>query len=324
MPDDCESDDLKDPSEYLDKRENEAVRIVSDDEANVQDESVSVPNESENTDRANLLNYRHKQKDAYYRCTACDRLANEVHRHPLLKVIICIDCIKILESKNQSLDNDCLECYCGWCGRSSDLINCTSCNTLFCSSCVKRNFGEEFYNQVKSCGWQCCCCSPNVLQDLSSQLEKLMATKGLSVSSSDSDSDSDSGSDSESDDSDADLTEKISSKRNRKKKIRRILDDAELGEETKRKIAMEKERQERLKSLGAQFSHKSVGLSSTTASVNLHDGDSVEVLGDASTGYIVNVVREEGEAAVRIPCSISTKLKPHQIAGIRFMWENII
>lgn len=30
------------------------------------------------------------------------------------------------------------------------------------------------------------------------------------------------------------------SKRKRKKKIRRILDDAELGEETKRKIAIEK------------------------------------------------------------------------------------
>lgn len=32
----------------------------------------------------------------------------------------------------------------------------------------------------------------------------------------------------------------ISTKRRRKKKIRRILDDAELGEETRRKIAIEK------------------------------------------------------------------------------------
>jgi hypothetical protein len=32
----------------------------------------------------------------------------------------------------------------------------------------------------------------------------------------------------------------ISSKRRKKKKIRRILDDAELGEETRRKIAIEK------------------------------------------------------------------------------------
>jgi transcriptional regulator ATRX len=32
----------------------------------------------------------------------------------------------------------------------------------------------------------------------------------------------------------------IRSKRKKKKKIRRIIDDAELGEETKRKIAIEK------------------------------------------------------------------------------------
>ena len=32
----------------------------------------------------------------------------------------------------------------------------------------------------------------------------------------------------------------VSTKRKQKKKIRRILDDAELGEETKRKIAIEK------------------------------------------------------------------------------------
>lgn len=40
---------------------------------------------------------------------------------------------------------------------------------------------------------------------------------------------------------------------------------------------------------------------------------STEVLGDAITGYIVNVVREKGEEAVRIPPSISAKLKAHQV-----------
>ncbi|KAL8052253.1 hypothetical protein ABFX02_06G200400 [Erythranthe guttata] len=54
------------------------------------------------------------------------------------------------------------------------------------------------------------------------------------------------------------------------------------------------------------------------------DGTGVEMLGDMSAGYIINVVREEGEEPVRIPPSISMKLKIHQIAGIRFMWENII
>lgn len=61
-----------------------------------------------------------------------------------------------------------------------------------------------------------------------------------------------------------------------------------------------------------QFSAKSK-MSSAGCNGNLSEGASVEVLGDASTGYVVNVVREKGEEAVRIPPSISAKLKAHQV-----------
>lgn len=74
-----------------------------------------------------------------------------------------------------------------------------------------------------------------------------------------------------------------------------------------------KERQERLKSLQVQFSSNSKMMSSAGFCGNLSEGASAEVLGDASTGYIVNVVREKGEEAVRIPPSISSKLKTHQV-----------
>ncbi|XP_039006040.1 protein CHROMATIN REMODELING 20-like [Hibiscus syriacus] len=156
------------------------------------------------------------------------------------------------------------------------------------------------------------------LEDQFTMPEKSGASVGVesqdaTVSSSDSDS--------ENSDTD-DINTSVSSKREPKKKIRRILDDAELGEETKRKIAIEKERQERLKSM--QFSAKYNMMNSSSCSRNLLDEASLEVLGDANTGYIVNVRRENGEDAVRIPSSISAKLKIHQIAGIRFMWENII
>ncbi|XP_042016486.1 protein CHROMATIN REMODELING 20-like, partial [Salvia splendens] len=99
-----------------------------------------------------------------------------------------------------------------------------------------------------------------------------------------------------------------------RKKIRRILDDGELGEETQKKIAIEKERQERLRSL------------EVTEFVTVGEGVGAghEAQDNASSGHIINLVREEGEEAVRIPPSISTKLKPHQISGIRFLWENII
>ena len=73
------------------------------------------------------------------------------------------------------------------------------------------------------------------------------------------------------------------------------------------------ERQERLKSLKVKFSDKSKMMNFASCSGNLPEGASVEVIGDATTGYIVNVVREKGEEAVRIPPSLSSKLKAHQV-----------
>ncbi|KAK6288945.1 hypothetical protein POUND7_000486 [Theobroma cacao] len=294
--------------------------IASDDEADttMKDELVS----SKLEDRSTLLE---KSDDAVgvesnsserltekFSCTACHKLATEVLQHPLLKVIICMDCKCLLEEKMHTKDADCSEGYCGWCGQGNDLISCKSCKTLFCTKCIRRNIGEECLLEAQASGWQCCFCLPSLLQKLTSELERAMGCRDTMVSSSDS----------ESENSDADINTAISSKRKRKKKIRRILDDAELGEETKRKIAIEKERQERLKSM--QFSAKYNMINSPSCNRNLSDEASVEVLGDAITGYIVNVRREDGEEAVRIPQSISAKLKVHQIAGIRFLWENII
>lgn len=53
--------------------------------------------------------------------------------------------------------------------------------------------------------------------------------------------------------------------------------------------------------------------SSVSFTGNVSEGGTIEVLGDVVTGYIVNVVREDGEEAVRIPRSISNKLKAHQV-----------
>lgn len=242
-----------------------------------------------------------------FQCTACHKVATEVHPHPLLDVIICRDCRSLLEAKICVKDPECSECYCEWCGQKSNLIGCKSCKSLICSTCIKRNLGEKCLFEAKELGWTCCCCSPSILQELTSQFKKAIMSSDLMVSSSDSDEDGNA----------------VIRKR-RKKRIRRIIDDTELGEETKMKIAIEKERQDRLNSLKAQFSSKSKLASSVGFSVDVSETCAADVLGDALTGYVVNVVREEGEEAVRIPPSISSKLKVHQVSGIRFMWENII
>lgn len=295
--------------------------IIGSDEADVVKDECSTKLEDhsvspENINDAATDNSLHSQSvsEKFY-CTACNNVAIEVHPHPILNVIVCKDCKCLLEKKMHVKDADCSECYCVWCGRSSDLVSCKSCKTLFCTTCVKRNISEAcLSDEVQASCWQCCCCSPSLLKRLTSELGRAMGSENLIVSSSESDSES----------SDSDNNLKIGGKRKQKKKIRRILDDAELGEETKRKIAIEKERQERLKSLQVQFSSKSKLMNSVTLDGDLSAGASIEVLGDAITGYIVNVVREKGEEAVRIPSSISAKLKAHQVVGIRFMWENII
>lgn len=62
-----------------------------------------------------------------------------------------------------------------------------------------------------------------------------------------------------------------------------------------------------------QFTEKSDILKSVSSLSSLSEGATVDMLGDASTGYVVNVVREKGEEVVRLPPSISLKLKAHQV-----------
>ncbi|KAI3724262.1 hypothetical protein L2E82_36033 [Cichorium intybus] len=275
--------------------------------------------QSDHKENGDVNNSPSSSSDEEFCCTACDKVANEVHTHPLLKVIVCRNCKYRLDDKMRETDPECSECFCGWCGKTGDLISCKSCKNMFCTSCIKKNLGEEYLLKAQDASWQCCCCSPSILQPLTSQLEKAFISRSESSSSS-SESDSD-----DSNDSDDNIRVPIS-KRRRKTKIRRILDDAELGEDTKKKIAIEKERQERLKSLETERlkSLKSMKTNYASFRATVSDGTTVKMLGDAQTGYIVNVVREENEEAVRLPPSISIKLKSHQVAGIRFLWENII
>ncbi|XP_008807947.1 protein CHROMATIN REMODELING 20 isoform X2 [Phoenix dactylifera] len=304
----------------IDNKRSRTVIIDSDDEvqelnsksashapSKEQDSPLHVKKEVDIIDVDGLPSPCPKDISRNFRCTACSNVlkASEVHRHPLLDVIICGNC-KFLVVEKTRLEDSVLGGYCRWCGKGDDVINCNSCKILFCGACIARNFGEERLSEAKTSGWQCCCCSPTLLHGFILDCEK--AIGGLVVSSS--------GSDSELSNAQMDVT----IRKRQKKKIRRILDDAELGEETKLKIAMEKARQEHLKSMQAQSAGKLCRKS--PAYVN---GDATEVaMGDADEGFIVNVAREKDEELVRIPRSISAKLKPHQVTGIRFMWENII
>lgn len=243
-----------------------------------------------------------------FKCTICTEMLNapDVHRHPVLDVIVCGSCRFLVIEKNR-LEGPVSGGYCTWCVQCEQLQSCSSCKMLFCTKCLSKNFGEECLSEAKVTGWQCCCCQPSQLEHLISECDKALSGD---VESSDPESDNTSG------------TENIDpvSKHKRKKKIRRIMDDTELGEETKRKIAMEKARQEHVRSMHEQSASKL-----RSSYIGTFSGAPSEVfLHDAGDGHIVNLAREEDEEPVRIPSSVSAKLKPHQVSGIRFMWENVI
>nr|XP_011466019.1 PREDICTED: protein CHROMATIN REMODELING 20 [Fragaria vesca subsp. vesca]XP_011466020.1 PREDICTED: protein CHROMATIN REMODELING 20 [Fragaria vesca subsp. vesca] len=324
-PDSTEARGSKRPNESdelnIDNKRSRTIILDSDDEAAMEDtfDCNMINSEDPSYVKENICisgddGLTSHSLNKKLQCTACNKLSADISSHPLMRVIICANCKRLLEEKMHLKDPDCSVCYCGWCGQSNDLLSCKSCTMLFCTNCIKRNIGEECLSKAQTNGWQCCSCCPSLIQTLTVQLQEAMGYEDLIVSSSDSDSD----------DSEAGMDVANSSKRMRKKKIRRIIDDAELGEETKKKVAIEKERRERLQSFEVQLSVKSKMKVCSSYNWNISEGASAEVVGDASAGYIVNVMREKGEEPVRIPPSLSSKLKAHQIMGVRFMWENIV
>ena len=83
------------------------VIIASDDEADitVKDELISSKLEDQFTlpeksgDAVGVESNSSQHLTEKFNCTACHKLAIEVQQHPLLKVIICIDCKCLLEEK---------------------------------------------------------------------------------------------------------------------------------------------------------------------------------------------------------------------------------
>uniref|UniRef100_A0A672JKB3 DNA helicase n=1 Tax=Salarias fasciatus TaxID=181472 RepID=A0A672JKB3_SALFA len=104
-------------------------------------------------------------------CTACGRQVNHfqrdsVHRHPVLKVLICKSCFKYYLSDDISKDCDGMDEQCRWCAEGGNLICCDYCSNAFCKKCILRNLGRKELSGILESKWYCYVCSPEPLFDL--------------------------------------------------------------------------------------------------------------------------------------------------------------
>ncbi|KAJ7569529.1 hypothetical protein O6H91_01G082600 [Diphasiastrum complanatum] len=282
-------------------------------------------NEARETEVASFKSSRKRLRQGKrgYECTICLKgvAKSQVSRHPILEVIACKTCKCAYESAPFSKDEDGSECECRWCGEGGELVCCDFCDKAFCEQCISRNVGEDKLKEILQIDWKCLFCDASPLISFARKLREAESE----------------GSDSQQAESDDDLSDakgadmiqhrKVSRRRN----IRKVMDDEELSEQTKIKILLEKERQDRLQ----KWYESAKENNSSKMSKNLHatavnqtrNSDEQHQFCDADCkmkGCIVNGARAPTEEIVRIPPSISKSLRPHQLSGVRFMWENCI
>lgn len=120
------------------------------------------------------------------RCTSCAVRISPFAcaMHPHLSVIVCKRCLKFYGRGEFARDVDGKDENCRWCGDGGDLICCDSCSNTFCKSCIKRNLGRSFLQNIEDLNdddsWNCLICNPSVLVPLQQEcLEVFERIKSL-------------------------------------------------------------------------------------------------------------------------------------------------
>ncbi|XP_021926702.1 transcriptional regulator ATRX-like [Zootermopsis nevadensis] len=107
------------------------------------------------------------------RCTACSSSltsvvlkGRNVFHHPVLRVLMCKQCINFYGDGNFSMDEDGSDKYCRWCGQGGMLYCCSTCCCAFCKRCIKQNLNRSILKDIESEDWQCFVCNGKPLWEL--------------------------------------------------------------------------------------------------------------------------------------------------------------
>ncbi|GFG39285.1 hypothetical protein Cfor_02210, partial [Coptotermes formosanus] len=106
-------------------------------------------------------------------CTVCScslqaalLKGRNLYHHPVLKVLMCKQCVDFYGDGNFSADEDGSDKYCRWCGQGGMLYCCSLCCCAFCKSCIKRNLGRSVLVDIEAEDWKCFVCNGEPLWDL--------------------------------------------------------------------------------------------------------------------------------------------------------------
>ncbi|GIY76603.1 DNA helicase [Caerostris extrusa] len=92
------------------------------------------------------------------RCTSCLNQINhhdpdKVKKHIRLGVLICGECYTFYGTSEFSQDESGNYNYCTWCGNGGKLFLCDFCPNVFCSTCVRHNFGRSAMAKINKEGF---------------------------------------------------------------------------------------------------------------------------------------------------------------------------
>lgn len=120
---------------------------------------------------------------AIIHCTACNKQIGldgflDIHRHPVLKVLICKKCFILYNDLEIEQDAEGSDEQCRWCGQGGDLICCDFCHNALCKGCIRRNLGRKELGAILSADegvkWKCYVCDPKPLLNLIEHCTSIM------------------------------------------------------------------------------------------------------------------------------------------------------
>lgn len=270
-------------------------------------------------------------------CATCNAVPDSIHDlqpHPRLDIPQCSECLDYINSIDlDTVRNDDGEKYCAWCADGGDVLGCDTCDNNFCIEDIKFNLGTKTLKQIKATDpWSCFLCEPSQLDSIIKPYKQWLQCDGMKVVKKRKSLNNKlrnsirrkSKLTLNDDDFDDDNKHRKHKSKHERRDIRTILDDKNLSRDA---ISAQNAEQKRL----AELNDTSIVVSDIDNDNNNNNkkksknNDIVDTTDQHVKRILVNVhYKKFHEQPIYLSSYLSQQLKPHQIDGVRFLWQNIV